>query len=164
MEKYTCLLVEDDAIAIDMMKDYIDRTAELVLIGIAIELADVRSLARNPMPTIIFLDLIIPPGETKGFHLGELPESSYYVIISGIPLNLYKGPLPKGRLYELNKPISYEGFSKCVETILKELKLENCESTDTAWLFSFKDSKVFNNYSDGFKQMHFNQWAARHPS
>lgn len=127
MERYTCLLIEDDAYAIDMMTDYINRRDDLLLQGIGTELSEVRLLIKDITPSIIFLDLIIPPGESHGFHLGELPSSSVIAVISGIPLHLYKGPLPKGPIFELPKPISFEKFNICVEKIIVEIKNQNCE-------------------------------------
>jgi response regulator of citrate/malate metabolism len=131
MKRYSCILIEDDAMAIDMINDYINRRDDLVLLGIGSELAEVNMLLQKLTPSIIFLDLIIPPGESNGFHLGQLPASSCIAIISGIPLHLYKGPLPPGPIFELSKPISYESFSRCVEKIVLKLKSEICESPDT---------------------------------
>lgn len=131
MKRYTCILVEDDSLAIEMMEDYISRKDELILEGIGSELSEVRKLVEQLTPSIIFLDLIIPPGESKGFHWGKLPQSSYIVLISAIPLFLYKGPLPKGPIFELPKPISYENFNRCVEKILIILNQETCAKPKT---------------------------------
>ncbi|MDF2476429.1 MAG: putative two-component response-regulatory protein YehT [Sphingobacterium sp.] len=127
MERFACIVVEDDVFSIDMLKDYINRKKELVLSGIGTELSELKQLLEYVSPSIIFLDLIIPPGESMGFHYGELPQSSFIILTSAIPLYLYNGPLPKGTLYELPKPISYENFSKCVDKVIVKLKNKNCE-------------------------------------
>lgn len=127
MERYTCLLIEDDAMAIDMITDYINRRDDLILQGIGTQQSEVRLLIKDITPSIIFLDLIIPPGDSKGFHWGELPSSSFFAVISGIPLNIYKGPLPNGPIFELPKPISFKEFNICVEKIIVEIKNQNCE-------------------------------------
>ena len=131
MQRYSCILIEDDAMAIDMISDYINRRDDLILFGIGSELAEVKRLVQKLTPNMIFLDLIIPPGESNGFHLGQLPASSCIALISGIPLHLYRGPLPAGPIFELSKPISYTNFSRCVEKILFKLKSEICESPGT---------------------------------
>ncbi|WP_134089792.1 response regulator [Olivibacter sp. XZL3] len=123
-EKFTCLVVEDEALAIEMMEDYIGRRDDLVLLGVAIEVADVRIFLEMHAPCIIFLDLVIPPGESLGFHWGMLPSSSAIVVVSGIPLSEYRGPLPNGELFELRKPFSFESFDRCVDRVLNRRKLE----------------------------------------
>ncbi|MNG81014.1 hypothetical protein D3C87_712680 [compost metagenome] len=122
MKRYSCILVEDDVLAIDMMEDYINRRDDLILRGISTQLSELKKLLVNIEPAIIFLDLIIPPGESQGFHLGELPSSAHIAIISAIPLSLYKGSLPKGPTIELSKPISFEKFNSCVEQIILKIK------------------------------------------
>ncbi|MEN5193397.1 hypothetical protein [Sphingobacterium faecium] len=97
MQRYSCILIEDDAMAIDMISDYINRRDDLILFGIG----------------------------------SELPASSCIALISGIPLHLYRGPLPAGPIFELSKPISYTNFSRCVEKIVFKLKSEICESPGT---------------------------------
>lgn len=127
MKRFSCILVEDDALAIDMLEDYINRKHELILKGVGTELSEVKQLLESIDPSIIFLDLIIPPGESNGFHYGEISNKSFIILTSAIPLHLYKGPLPKGPIFELPKPISYEKFSICVEQVIVELKNQNCE-------------------------------------
>lgn len=119
-KQVTCLLVEDEALAIEMMEDYIARREDLELLGIGTELSEVKRLLENHKPSIIFLDLIIPPGESAGFHLGELPDTSSIIVVSGIPLSEYRGVLPKGDIFELPKPFSFESFNKCVDDVLNK--------------------------------------------
>ena len=118
----SCIVIEDEAFAIDMMVDYIGRRDDLVLLGIGIELSDVRCLVERHNPSIVFLDLVIPSGVSQGYHIGKLPAASSIIIVSGVPLSEYSGVLPKGKLYELPKPVSFQKFNKCVDEVLGKLK------------------------------------------
>lgn len=115
----TCLVIEDEALAIEMMEDYIGRRDDLVLLAVGSELSEVKDILDKHTPSIIFLDLVIPPGgECGDFHFGKLPPNASIVVVSGTPLNLFRGILPKGDIYELPKPISYENFNRCVNEVL----------------------------------------------
>ncbi|SKB88653.1 hypothetical protein SAMN05660226_03623 [Parapedobacter luteus] len=119
----TCLLIEDEALAIEMMEDYIGRRDDLVLLAVVSELSEVKDILVKHTPSIIFLDLFIPPGACGDFHFGKLPSNASIVIVSGTPPNLFRGILPKGDIYELFKPVSYDSFNRCVDEVLaKHLK------------------------------------------
>lgn len=119
----TCLVIEDEALSIEMMEDYIGRRDDLLLLAIGSELSEVKDILEIHRPSIIFLDLIIPPGVCGDFHFGKLPPDASIVVVSGTPLNLFRGTLPKGDIYELPKPVSYENFNRCVNEVLaKRLK------------------------------------------
>lgn len=114
----TCLVIEDEALAIEMMEDYIGRRDDLVLLAVGSELSEVKDILDKNTPSIIFLDLVIPPGACGDFHFGKLPSDASIVVVSGTPLNLFRGILPKGDIYELPKPVSYESFNRCVNEVL----------------------------------------------
>lgn len=118
----TCVVIEDEVLAIEMMEDYIGRREDLELLAVGTELSQVMDLLENYKPAIIFLDLVIPPGESAGYHFGKLPVTSSIVVISGMPLSHYNGILPKGDLYELPKPVSFESFDRCVDEVLNKRK------------------------------------------
>ncbi len=121
-KRITCIVIEDEVLAIEMMEDYIGRREDLELLTIGTELSEVLSLLENHNPSIIFLDLVIPSGVCPDFHLGKLPATSSIVIVSGIPLNQYKGELPKFEIFELPKPVSFASFDKCVDEVLDKIK------------------------------------------
>lgn len=120
---YTCLLVEDDALGIEMMEDYINRRNDLTLLGTGTQLSEVEELLNRFSPSIIFLDLIIPYGEKNNFSYAKISNDIIIIIVSAIPLNYYKGDIPSGIKLELLKPISFENFNKCVDNAIKKLSL-----------------------------------------
>lgn len=120
LDRITCVLIEDEILAIEMMEDYIGRREDLELLGVGTELSEVKGLLENHQPSIIFLDLVIPPGISAGYHFGKLPATSTIVVVSGIPLSHYTGVLPKADIYELPKPVSFESFDKCVDEVLNK--------------------------------------------
>jgi len=66
--EFTCILIEDEALSIEMLQDYISRRSDLSLVGSAIERSEIQSLLRICSPTIIFLDLVIPYGDNNDFN------------------------------------------------------------------------------------------------
>lgn len=123
-DRIPCILIEDEILALEMMQDYIGRRKDLELIGIGTELSEAMELFEQHKPAIIFLDLVIPPGESAGYHFGKLPATSSVVVVSGMPLSHFDGVLPEGDLYELSKPFSFESFDKCVDRVLKKRKIQ----------------------------------------
>lgn len=121
-KRISCLVIEDEALAIEMMEDYIGRRDDLVLLAIASELSEVKDLLDKHSPSIIFLDLVIPPGACGDFHYGKLPQDASIVVVSGTPLHLFRGILPQGDIHELPKPVSYENFNRCVNEVLANRK------------------------------------------
>ncbi len=117
-ERTTCMLIEDDALAIEMMRDYIDRRSDLALIGVASQMSEIQGILDQYTPSIIFLDLVIPPGESCGFHFGMLPPDARIIVVSAIPVARFKGILPQGDIYELPKPISFDSFNRCINQVL----------------------------------------------
>lgn len=120
--RITCLVVEDEALSIEMMEDYIARRDDLELIGIASQLADLEEIVKKSDPSIIFLDLVIPIGKSTEFHFGQLPKTASIVVISAMPLTHYTGELPKGEIFELYKPISFENFDRCIDEVIVKRK------------------------------------------
>lgn len=123
--RLTCILIEDNALAIEMMEEYIGLRDDLELLGTAIQRSEIQNLLNRCSPSIVFLDLIIPYGERNDFSFLQFPSSSIFVTISGIPLSHYQGELPPGEILELYKPISKEEFNRCVDIIMKKSKVAN---------------------------------------
>ncbi|RKE42569.1 hypothetical protein [Sphingobacterium detergens] len=123
--RFSCILIEDEALGIEMLQDYIGRRNDLFLVGTASQQSEIQSLLKICSPKLIFLDLVIPFGDANDFNYSKFPESSILVIISATPLNYYKGDIPFGEKHELLKPISFENFNNCVDNILRNIQLTN---------------------------------------
>ena len=118
--QHSCLIIEDEALAIEMMVDYISRRNDLKLVGIASQLSEVEAILQKATPAIIFLDLVIPVGEPTTFSYKQLPNTSVIVVVSAMPLSYFRGELPQRKLYELAKPLSFEHFDRCINKILQD--------------------------------------------
>ena len=118
----TCILIEDEALGIEMMEDYISRRDDLTLLGTAIQLSEIECLLETSSPSIIFLDLIIPHGDQNDFNFSKFPKSSSFIVTSAIPISHFKGELPPGKIYELLKPISFKNFNICVDKVVQKIK------------------------------------------
>jgi len=118
----TCILIEDEALGIEMMEDYISRRDDLKLLGTAIQLSEIEYLLTTSSPSIIFLDLIIPYGDQNDFNFSKFPKSSSFIVTSAIPISHFNGELPPGKIYELLKPISFKNFNMCVDKVVQRIK------------------------------------------
>jgi len=117
---YSCLIVENEPLAIRMIEDCIAHRADLEVAGIATELAELKEMVGRFVPDIIFLDFIIPPGNAQGFHFGMLPKSSSIVVISAIPPHQFDGAQYLSNPYELLKPVSIAAFDRCMEQVIAD--------------------------------------------
>lgn len=118
------MVIEDEALSLEMMEDYVGRRKDLKLVCVGSQLSEIKKLIDEHNPSIIFLDLGIPIGQSTDFHYGMFPKSTTIIIVSAIPLNLYQGELPKGEIYELPKPVSFECFDRCVNEALAKRRKE----------------------------------------
>lgn len=124
MATITCVLVEDEPLAYQMISGYIAQRKELQLIAKIDNLKDFYSKIRATAPSIVFLDFRI-----LGFDgditrmLGRIPKRSIVVSISACPLshfqNMY-GIKVTGKIYELLKPFSFEKFNRCINDLISE--------------------------------------------
>ncbi len=128
-DRWNCILIEDEALGIEMLQDYIGRRNDLVLIGTAVQRSEIKSLLKICSPSIIFLDLIIPNGERNDVKFSKLPKDSVYIIISATPLSHFSGDKPLGKTYELLKPISYENFNKCIDIVISNIVNINAQKS-----------------------------------
>jgi len=125
-----CLIIEDEPMAIEMMRHYIGRRDDLKLIGVVSELQELNQALEKLTPSIIFLDLMISPGIPEKFHYSNLPRSASIIVVSAIPLRYYSGTLPKGKLFELPKPFSFENFDRCVNEVLSTRNKDQRETAN----------------------------------
>ena len=65
MEKYNCILVEDEPLAAEILKDYIDQVPFLNLIAVCEDAIYALDILQKEKIDLIFLDINLP--KLKGF-------------------------------------------------------------------------------------------------
>lgn len=84
--KLKCLIVEDEPIAQEILKSYVDKTDFLEVIGQFSNALEAFNFIQNNSINLLFLDIKMPQMTGIGLlnALAHKPQSNYYVCLSGL--------------------------------------------------------------------------------
>jgi DNA-binding LytR/AlgR family response regulator len=139
MEKYNCIIVEDEPLASEILKDYIDQIPFLNLVSICEDAIYALDILQKEKIDLIFLDINLP--KLKGFDFIKTLKNPPSIIIT----TAYHEYALQG--YEFNvidylmKPIAFNRFLVAVN---KLRRLTETVSTSSAIHESEKDFIFFN--------------------
>ena len=142
--KINCITIDDEPLALDKLKDYIDKVQYLNLVASFDNGADSLDYLKNNQVDLIFLD--IQMDDFTGIQLLEVLKDRPKVILT----TAYDQYALKG--YELDvsdyllKPISFERFVKSVEKVYSSLEKENklkAELDESQMLVEKKSDFIF---------------------
>jgi DNA-binding LytR/AlgR family response regulator len=126
MKKYSCLIVEDEPIAAEVLQDYIGQIAMLDLVAVCRDALYAIDLLQEKQVDLIFLDIHLP--RLKGLDfLKTLNTPPKVIITSAYPQYALEG-------FELNvldyllKPIEFSRFLAAVN----KMKLSTVQGSNTA--------------------------------
>lgn len=118
-----CLIIDDEELARELLKTYVDKTDFLELKGMFENPLDAIPFLKNETIDIIFLDIQMP--ELKGTDFAKLlPDTTRFIFTTAYSEYALEG-------YELNaldyllKPITYERFLQAVAKIKESTTLVN---------------------------------------
>ncbi|MEO7049462.1 MAG: response regulator transcription factor [Ferruginibacter sp.] len=149
MQKFNCLIVEDEPLAAEILEDYINQVPYLNLIAKCNDAIYALELLQQEKIDLIFLDINLP--KLKGLDFIKILKDPIRIIItSAYPDYALQG-------FELNvidyllKPIEFNRFLKAVNKIKhtpenEKLQIVSNASTERAYLFfnvSKKKVKIF---------------------
>ncbi len=120
----SCIVIEDEPLAIKQITQCILKYGLLDLKCIISDMETFKDSISLFEPDIIFLDYFIPG--TFSFHdlFQLLPEKSYIVITSAIPLIAHpvlEKHFSVREYIELNKPFSTDKFEQCIDAVIANL-------------------------------------------
>jgi len=137
MEKYNCLIVEDEPLAAEILKDYIEQIPFLNLIAVCPDALFTLELLQKEKIDLIFLDLNLP--KLKGFDFLKTLQNPPNIIIT----TAYHEFALQG--YEFNvidyllKPIDFGRFLSAVNKLKLDSESsftsEKIPQSDKAYLF-----------------------------
>lgn len=142
---YTCILIEDEVLAQNVMKKYISEHPSLHLVAVCADALEAQQLlARQPV-SILFVDINLPRLSGIGF-LKSLPQLPPAIIFT----TAYSEFAVEG--FELNavdylvKPFSFERFLKAVNKAFEKLgqRTPGHTGVSPASIFIKADKKVYN--------------------
>lgn len=121
-----CLVIDDEELARELIKSYIDKTDFLELIGMYENPIEALPVLKQESIDVIFLDIQMP--ELKGTDFAQLiPESTRFIFTTAYSEYALKG-------YELNaldyllKPITYDRYLLAVAKIKESTNESSNES------------------------------------
>lgn len=131
MEKYTCLIVEDEILAQNLLLNYISKIPEIKVVGTCQTATEALSFLRNEPIDVLLLDIQIP--DLTGLELlRAIPKPPLTIIITAYSEYAIEG-------YELNvvdyllKPVKVDRFFKAIENVLELLELKKSKNQITVF-------------------------------
>lgn len=118
----TSLIVDDEQLARELLREYIEHTPELSVIGEASKGKDAVELIDNLKPDLIFLDVQMP-GMT-GFDVLDEIEHDPFVIFTTAYDQYAIRAFEKNAVDYLLKPLDQERFKLAIDRAVNRMKLE----------------------------------------
>lgn len=118
----TCLLVDDEQLARQLLKEYIENTPSLTIVGEAERGKDAVELIDKLKPDLIFLDVQMPG--MSGFDVLDDIEHDPFVIFTTAYDQYAIKAFEKNAVDYLLKPIDQERFKQAIERAVSRMKLE----------------------------------------
>lgn len=115
MQKYNCIIVEDEPIAADILKDYISQVPYLQLRAICTDAISVMELLQKDLIEVIFLDIHLP--KLKGLDFLKTLKNPPQVIITSAYQEYALQSFELNVVDYLLKPIEFSRFLMAVNKL-----------------------------------------------
>ncbi len=141
MEKYKCLIVEDEILAQNLLINYLSKIPNIEVVGTCQTAMEALSFFKNTTVDILLLDIQMP--DLTGIELLRAIQHPPLTIL----ITAYSEYAIEG--YELNvvdyllKPVKFDRFFKAIAKVLELLNLKNNEKTSTASDFGVAPDYIF---------------------
>ena len=118
MQKYNCIIVEDEPIAADILKDYISQVPFLQLKSICTDAIAAMEMLQKEKVEVIFLDIHLP--KLKGLDFLKTLKNSPQVIITSAYQEYALQSFELNVIDYLLKPIEFSRFLMAVNKLNKQ--------------------------------------------
>ena len=113
MRKLTCIVVDDEPLAVKMLENFVSRTPDLQLLASFNDPIEALGAIKEKKPDVAFLDIQMP--ELNGIELARIiPRSTKIIFTTAFEQYALEGYKANAFDYLL-KPISYETFLKTID-------------------------------------------------
>jgi two-component system LytT family response regulator len=120
--KISCVIIDDEQLARELLREYIEQTENLTIVGEATKGKDAIEMIDDLKPDLIFLDVQMP-GITGFDVLDEITHDPYVVFTTAYDQYAIKA-FEKNAVDYLLKPIDQERFQLAVKRALERMKTE----------------------------------------
>ncbi len=137
-----CVILDDEPLAVDLLKSYIERTENLVVAFAGTNVFEAIQFIQKNTVDIVFLDVQMP--ELTGLQVLKIIGTGYQVIFT----TAYTEYALDGYEFDITdyllKPITYERFLKGIEKTDKRLSIVSSSENNNAdeFIFIKTDSKM----------------------
>lgn len=118
----TCLIIDDEQLARELLREYIEHIPELNVIGEASKGKDAVEMIDNLKPDLIFLDVQMP-GMTGFDVLDEIEHDPFVIFTTAYDQYAIKA-FEKNAVDYLLKPLDQERFKLAIDRAINRMKLE----------------------------------------
>lgn len=135
-----CLIIEDEPLAADVMRDYIQRVPGLNLTGICYDAFSAMEKLRSEKTDLLFLDINLP--KLSGLDFIKTLRNNYHIILT----TAYHQYAFEG--YELNvadyllKPIEFNRFLQAVNKVFARYDLKGMPTAEDTKYYFFNVDKT----------------------
>jgi two-component system LytT family response regulator len=124
----TCIIVDDEKLARDLLREYLESYAEIEIIGEADQGTDAVEKIDKLKPDLVFLDVQMP-GMTGFDVLEDIEHEPYVIFVTAYDQYAIKA-FEKNAVDYLLKPLDEERFRNAVNRALKRKTLEHSSIED----------------------------------
>lgn len=118
----TCLIIDDEQLARELLREYIAHIPEISVIGEASKGKDAIEMIDSQKPDLIFLDVQMP-GMTGFDVLDEIEHDPFVIFTTAYDQYAIKA-FEKNAVDYLLKPLDQERFKLAIERAINRMKLE----------------------------------------
>jgi len=143
MNSYTCIIIEDEPLAQNVLKKYIEEHPSLTLLSVCNDALEAQAILNKENIDLLFLDINLPKLSGINF-IKTLIHSPLIIFTTAYPEYAVEG-------FEINaidylvKPFSFERFLKAVNRALEKLTssaTQNSTGNDPSFVFLKADKKI----------------------
>ena len=124
-ETLSCIIVDDEPLAVSLLESFVKRTPELTLLGSFTDSVEASRAIREKKPDLLFLDIQMP--DLNGMELARIvPDTTRIIFTTAFKEYAFES-------YEVNaldyllKPVRYSKFVMAVEKAQKRMPAASCE-------------------------------------
>jgi len=140
MNRYNCIIVEDEPLAQNVLKKYIGEHPTLELVAVCNNALEAQTALTQQTIQVVFLDINLP----------KLSGINFIKTLIRPPLIIFTTAYPEFAVegFELNavdyllKPFSFERFLKAVNKALEKLSTQNSDENKASHIFLKADKKI----------------------
>jgi DNA-binding LytR/AlgR family response regulator len=151
VNQISCLIIDDEPLSCEVLKDYVEASPELVLAGICYNALQAGTALRREEIGLLLLDINMPRLSGIDF-IRSLPNPPMVIFVSAYPEFALDG-FEVDAVDYLLKPVSFERFRKAINRVATRLgNSKNPNAAETGHIFVKADKK---NYRIDFSEISY---------